>query len=173
MNRILCIIFATLISLNSYAQDNYYGASVTSIGYSERDFPDLDFTSLNLIAGQRINDNLDAEIRLGFGIDGETITLDGLNVDLDMDKFMGVYLKYSIESSGSILPYATLGYTHGKAKASVMDVSSSGSESDISLGLGVDFALGEEISLNIEYMNFMDTSTITADGISVGFRTSL
>jgi len=54
-----------------------------------------------------------------------------------------------------------------------MNVSSSASESDISLGLGVDFALGEEISLNIEYMNFMDTSTITADGISVGFRTSL
>lgn len=173
MYKILCIIFAGLISTTSYAQNNYYGASVTSIGFTERGFIDLDFTSFNLIAGQSINDNLDAEIRLGFGIDGENVTIEGINADFDLDKFMGIYLKYSIESSGSILPYATLGYTHAKLKGSVNSVSSSSSESDISLGLGVDVSLNQKTSLNIEYMNFMDTNTITADGIFVGIRTAM
>ena len=180
MYKILFIIIAGLISSASYSQnENYFGASISSIGYSERGFPDFDLSSLNLIAGQNINDNLAAEVRLGFGIRGDTINAQTLgleedvNVDLDLDKFMGIYLKYSLESSNSIIPYATLGYTHAKAKASVMDVSASASESDISMGLGVDISLNQKTSLNIEYMNFIDTNTITADGISVGLRTAL
>jgi len=90
---------------------------------------------------------------------------------LGIDKFMGVYLKYTSETSGTVSPYAILGYTHAKAEGSALGVTAS--ESDLSFGVGVDFGMGEETSLNIEYMNFIDTSTITADGISVGFRTSL
>ena len=174
MNRIMCIIFVTFISLTSYAQDgNYYGVNTTFIGYSELGAPDVDFTALSLIAGQSINGSLDAEVRMGFGTDDETLTLDGVDIAFGIDKFMGVYLKYASESSGTVSPYAILGYTHAKAEGSALGVSASASESDLSFGVGVDFGMGEETFLNIEYMNFIDTSTITADGISVGFRTSL
>ena len=174
MNRILCIIFATLISLTSYAQvGSYYGVNTTFIGYSELGVPDFDFTALSITAGQSINDSLDAEVRMGFGTNDETLTLDGVDIAFGIDKFMGVYLKYASESSGTVSPYAILGYTHALLEGSVLGVTASASESDLSFGVGVDFGMGEETSLNIEYMNFIDTSTITADGISVGFRTSL
>jgi opacity protein-like surface antigen len=112
-------------------------------------------------------------MRFGFGTNDESLTVDGVNVDLSIDKFMGVYLKYASTTTGKVSPYAILGYTHAKAEASALGVTVSASESEISFGVGVDFGLSEETSLNIEYMNFLDKSIVSVDGISVGFRAAL
>jgi len=174
MKKILPICLLAFFSLTSNAQDaGYYGGNATFINYSELGFPDMDFNAISIVAGQTINDNLAAEIRFGFGTNDESLTVDGVNIDLSIDKFMGVYLKYASATTGKASPYAILGYTDAKAEGSALGVTVSASESDISFGVGVDFGLSEETSLNIEYMNFLDTSTISADGISVGFRAAL
>lgn len=178
MKKILPICLLAFFSLTSNAQDaGYYGGNATFINYSEFGIPDLDFNAISIVAGQTINDNLAAEIRFGFGTNDESLTMEGVNIDFSIDKFMGVYLKYASTITGKVSPYAILGYTDAKAEGSAEGsagrVTASASESDISFGVGVDFGLSEETSLNIEYMNFLDTSTISADGISVGFRAAL
>lgn len=174
MKKILPICLLAFFSLTSNAQDaRYYGGNATFINYSELGVPEIDLNAISIVAGQTINDNLAAEMRFGFGTNDESLTVDGVNVDLSIDKFMGVYLKYASTTTGKVSPYAILGYTHAKAEASALGVTVSASESDISFGVGVDFGLSEETSLNIEYMNFLDKSIVSVDGISVGFRAAL
>lgn len=174
MKKILPICLLAFFSLTSNAQDSgYYGGNATFINYSEQGLPDMEFTGLSIVAGQTINDNLAAEVRFGFGTNYESLTYEGVNVDLRIDKFMGVYLKYASEITGKVSPYAILGYTDAKAEIAGLGVTVSSSESDMSFGVGVDFGLSEETSLNIEYMKLIDKSTFSADGISVGFRAAL
>ena len=174
MKRILPICLLAFFSLTSNAQDaGYYGGNATFTDYSELGIPDQNFNAITIVAGNTINDNLAAEIRLGFGTNDETVTVQGVDVTVGIDKFMGAYLKYASLTKGKVSPYAILGYTDAKAETSALGVTVSVSESDISYGVGVDFGLNEETSLNIEYMNFLDTSTISVHGFSVGFRTAL
>lgn len=174
MKKILPICLLAFFSLTSNAQDaGYYGGNATFTNYSELGIPDMDFNAISIVAGNTINENLAAEIRFGFGTNDDSMTVLGEDISIGIDKFMGVYLKYATATTGKVSPYAILGYTDAKAEGSGLGVTVSLSESDISYGVGVDFGLSEEASLNIEYMNFLDTSTISVHGISVGFRTAL
>jgi opacity protein-like surface antigen len=83
-----------------------------------------------------------------------------------------VYLRGGFPVNETLYPYAVLGYTRGKIKASYGGDSISSSESDTSFGLGVDIKLNEKAAINLEYLNYIDKDGAVLDGFSIGISST-
>ena len=90
---------------------------------------------------------------------------------LELDHFFGAYLRAGAPIGESFFPYALLGYTRADISASVSlsvtpqggqtsaaSVNVSGSDTDISFGLGADYKFNDRFSLNAEWINYVDKS---------------
>lgn len=155
------------------AQSGYFGGSVAFLEYSETDIDDD--ASLSVLYGRlglNFNQNFSGEIRLGVGVGDDTVDVFGTNVDVELDNMYGVYVRGGAPVSAVVYPYAVLGYTRGKATASAAGFGSvSDSETDVSFGLGVDFTVSKEITINAEYMNYLDKDGAEISGLAIGVAT--
>lgn len=149
------------------AQEVYYGVSISVIDYAEIG----ETATLNAITarlGTNFNENFSGEIRAGFGVGDDTVDF-GIDVDIELDTMYGAYLRGGIPVNDSFFPYVVVGYTRGEVTASVGSESVSNSESDTSFGVGADFTISDNASINFEYMNYLDKNGAEIDGFSIGF----
>jgi opacity protein-like surface antigen len=119
-----------------------------------------------------LNANFSGEIRVGVGVGDDSVDVLGTEVDVELDKMFGVYLRGGIPVSEVVCPYAIIGYTNGEVTASAAGFgSASESESDVSFGVGVDFAVNKEITINAEYINYFDKDGAEIGGFALGIVT--
>jgi outer membrane immunogenic protein len=157
------------ISSVSLANEMYFGGSFAATEYSATGlYEDASLTVFSGKMGTKFDDNFAAEARVGFGIDDGTVDV-GINVKLK--SFYGVYLKAGFPVSDTFYPYAVLGYTRSEIELSDKRFAFSTSESDSSFGLGADFNF-ESLTLNVEYLNYLDKGGAEVSGISIGFSKS-
>ena len=162
--------FTTLVPVNqALAQNFYVGGGISAIEYSESGISDdADLTALYGRVGTKFNDYLSAEIRAGFGIDDDEVEAFGVDIDTELENFYGVYLRGGIPTNSIAYPYVVLGYTRGEIEASVPGFSLSESESDVSYGVGLDLNLTDRVTLNLEYINYLDKDDVEIDGFNIG-----
>ena len=179
MKRAIGLIVAVL-ACSAVQSENYYSASVTKFDTNDGD---LELHAITVTYGTVLSESVSGELRFGLGVDDQTYNeytgYDYYDVGVvEIDYSLGAYLKFS-PASGEIIPYAIFGLTKLKANSEgytyrdgyygVSDInyySSSVSEDDISLGLGIDFANG----FNIEYMQYIDKGGLELNGLSLGMK---
>lgn len=147
--------------------NGYIGGSYAIFDYSEHGIdPDLTVGALGVNGGYRVNDYVAVEARVGTGVKDGTYA----RMNLEMDSYFGAYVKVGMPVNNfyPIYPYALLGMTKAELTVSGYGMTASGSESDISYGLGVAYAVNDQISLNVEYANLMDKDGIIIDGFTFG-----
>lgn len=167
--RAVLAVSALLISTKAaLAQDYYLGGSFAAIEYSESGLDDADLTSIYGRAGAKLNDYLSAEIRAGVGVGDDSVGFLGVDVNVELENFFGAYVRGGIPTGSIAYPYIIAGYTRGEVEASALGFSESESESDISYGVGLDLNMNEQITLNIEYINYLDKNETEVSGFSVG-----
>ena len=167
------ITCATLLAAagSASAGDMYYGGNLTFMDYSELG-ADASVFALSGRIGSQWNENFSGELRAGFGLGDDTVTLFGESVDFKLNHYIGAYVRGGAQVGESFYPYVVIGLTRGEAEASVSGFSASTSESDFSFGLGADFDLSESLSFNIEYMNYLDKDGGELSGFSLGLSTT-
>ena len=144
----------------------YSGASYTFLeGDVFDENCDRDVMVLN--GGYRFNEYFSAEGRIGFGVSDDD--LEGL-LDIEVDSILGVYGKFGIPTGTSFYPYAILGYSRVEIElsSSLIGGSESDSDNDLSYGIGADFSISDNFSLNAEYMVWYDDDDIELSGLSIG-----
>ena len=67
-----------------------------------------------------------------------------------------------------VTPYGILGFTRYELEVDNVLGSSSEDESDLSYGIGVNVAINDALSGNLEYMRYFDKDDVTIDGIGLG-----
>lgn len=148
-------------------------AIFTNIGNTDFSDGELGVTSVGLVWGMSIVENLSAEIRSAGGMFGSNVDYndesDTTTINVDLKYHYGAYLKYNILNKGDLSPYAVLGYTQSKVVNSRVD-SNELKGSDISYGIGVDFALNDSSLINFEYMNYIDSGNVSINGFSFGIK---
>lgn len=65
-------------------------------------------------------------------------------------------------------PYGIIGFTRYELELDGPAGSAKDDDSDLSYGVGVNIALSEEMSGNLEYMRYADKDDVTVDGIGLG-----
>jgi opacity protein-like surface antigen len=141
------------------------GYSFTRIESNDVDV-DADLGVLFLRGGFQLNQYVALEARLGEGVQDEKIH----GVKLEIQDVYGGYVKVGLPTDVGLYPYALLGMTHAKLKASVPGNSASSSDSDVSYGVGVDYWFDQKLSAGLEFANFYDKDGDTISGITLGLN---
>lgn len=150
---------SALLNSNAAAQTPWYGSvGLATLDYEEDFIPgEASVTAISGAVGMEFNPNLAGELRLGFGVNGDTLTFDDgvgqFDVDFDLDEFYGVYLRPQFESD-NILVYGLLGYINVGVTANAGAGDVSDDDSDVSFGGGVGYVFNDAMSINLEYTAF-------------------
>ena len=155
----------TYVSAGFGFQD--YEESVSTLPVQKIDSP---LTAIFALVGKRYTENFAAEVRLGVGLGDDTLELDGLDTGLKLSlrEFYGIYVRGGVQLAERFYPYVVVGYTQAtfEASAGIFDIHDN--FGGVSYGAGVDIEIKEDLSTNIEYMQFFDTVGIELTGFSVG-----
>lgn len=177
------IVLMSAIAIPGMAQEPasgmYFGAQYATVNIENGNGVDTSPTALVFQIGKEINKNFAIEGRFGMGMGddstGAFIGITPFTVTQEVDTFFGIYAKGIMPASDVVSLYGMVGFTDGTVNTSITDgvitISDSGSESDISFGVGVDFDVTKSMALNIEYMNYIDVDNGTLDALSVGITT--
>lgn len=125
---------------------------------------DADLGVLSARGGYQINDYVAVEGRLGTGVQDDKV----YGVKVELQDTYGVYAKLGVPTEIGLYPYALLGVTHVKVKASVPGYSASDSDSDVSYGVGVDYWFNRSVSAGLEYANYYDKNSDKITGLTLG-----
>jgi len=169
------VILVASIAGNVYSAegDVYLGIGYGMVTISESGLPDFEPTALVVRYGNFVTDNFAAEVRLGTGLSDDTQEiLPGVDGTIEIDHILGVYGSYySGTSSSTTRVYGILGFTQVEVTASIPGFgSASDDDSDISLGLGVNFEIGGNGFINLEYMNYGELLGSDITVIAIGYN---
>ncbi|HEY9030462.1 MAG TPA: porin family protein [Kangiella sp.] len=143
-------------------EGNYFGFGLTQHSL-DAGFFDADVTTLDGKVGTYFNENFSGELRLGLGVQDDTV----FGSDIEIENYYGAYLRAGIPVTDGFYPYAIVGYTNTKVGVSG---GGSDSESDMSYGLGADFAISDSVDFTAEFMRYLDKDGVEVDGIGLGFK---
>ncbi len=153
---------------NSAQGHGYFGGGVARMEYDERydasdDFFNAKVGAAYLRAGWQSNDHISLEARLGLGGDATGDIIIGnstVELDYELDYFLGAYARVGLWASDAFYPYLIAGITHFEhtveAKGGGTSISFTGGGRDFSYGLGADIATSEQWRINLEYLRLYD-----------------
>lgn len=121
--------------------------------------------------GKFHNDNFALEARMGFSAKDSTKSISGADVTVNMDPFIGGYGIGHINLSETSSVYGLVGVTYAQATARRSDSGLSVSDRDngLSIGVGGDVEVGNNIALNIEYVSYLNNNSDGFDFNALGF----
>jgi opacity protein-like surface antigen len=132
-----------------------------------------DGTAKNLrgILGYELHPNVALEGLLSLGVGDASVTVNGDPVDTRVNRVVGLYVKPKVAVSQDIELFARLGYARTKiTSTSSTGDSGSGSESDMSYGLGAAYRINDRWSAVVDYMRYHDKDGVRLQGLSAGLR---
>ena len=168
----LCL--PALASANDYT---YLGLNYLKTSYDEKGFDTSEPSAWNLRLGTAVNENVAIEARLGSGLSGDALRVDpGMEVEMEIKQLFGVYGRVIVPLGERFSVYGLGGITRVKleAKGSVIGMPGaqarvSGSETDLSIGLGADLMLSSRAFANLEYVLLQrDDEAYDLDALSIG-----
>lgn len=173
MRKIFALV-PLLFTVPAYAQ-LYGGANLTVVAYAEDGFSTAHPIAATFKLGNHLASNLAVEGRLAVGLTDDSAsgcvdTGAGIvcgTADIEVDYYYGAYFK-ALLPAGVVLPYAILGFTKAELTASAGGQSVSGDDSDVSFGVGIDFAPGGPTGFNVEIMRLLDGPGFDVTALSAG-----
>jgi len=143
----------------------YAGVSFSQVSYEESGRGTAKPTTLGVTLGKVVNQNFALEGRFATGITDDSVG--GGAQDVSVDFFLGAYAKGILPLSPRIALYGIAGITYGDLSGSG-GLRFSGSDADVSYGIGGDFVVGGTTSLNVEWARLFSATDYKVDTVSVG-----
>ena len=165
---IVCLFSSSMV-LASDSGDMYTGLQYASGSYNEDGFDEVNPSMLVGKFGKYINDSFAMEGRLAFGVQDDSINYLGVDITLDIDSMIGVYGVGNMDLNDTSSVYGLVGFTRAEATVSADGFGSdSSSESGLSFGVGANVGLSDDLSLNVEYMQYLNKSDFDLSALSLG-----
>lgn len=174
--KVLILISLLIVSTYSIAADeknNWVGGTGYSYMTAGEDGIDFGVGSIFGSLGYRFNTGSNfywiPEIRVGTGTSDDTVNIQNVNIDLELDSFLAVSLRTQYETGDGFYLFVSPSYANAKitASASVGDQKLSVTEDSWEFGIeaGGGYNFSDNISAELSYETFDNFNFI-----SVGFR---
>ena len=195
-------VWCNVASANVYPDDIYLGGGVgfLKLSASRSGAKDYSLKTAYFKMGKYFTEVLSGEFRLGVGVGDDSnvysSTFDsGGNAfydageytavekeTIDLDKFFGLYIRASMQSSETFNPYLLFGYTKSESTVKeqvqgrrIFDTNGNSVNdnpytvtdefdldgSSVSFGVGADINISPNVFLNLEYMQYIDDKSRT------------
>ena len=155
--------------------ETYFGFQYAQV---EEDDLDLEPTVGIFRIGSMGDNGVGFEGRFGVGISDDDVSasdpfLGDISLELEVDTVLGLYLVGQTTASGAVSVYGIIGFTMVDFTVDVDggilgSASDSDDESDLSYGFGANFDVSDKMSLNIEFMQYLDTDDFDVSAVSLG-----
>jgi opacity protein-like surface antigen len=174
---IASLLFCGAAAAQDFAMRPYVGADALFWDFDADGLSSFSATGLRLRGGVYFNQYFALEAHAGFGGSDSKTFSDGfgsVGIEVELDRFFSAFLRGTLPLGDRFNAYGLLGYTDAKASLTVSDGPFSFSESDsdngLSFGIGADMAVMNNVSLNLDYVRYLDASDYEFSGISFGVR---
>jgi len=175
-NRIRGLVSISLLVLSGIAiaagshggnsgSNFYIGAGYNFLETEAGGF-DWDTSAVDIRVGKYFTPNFAIEGRGGFGVSDDTAA--GLNVEIN--NYFGVYARGEIPINSQFSIYGLLGITDIELDVSAGGNTVSGTDNDVSWGVGASFAINPKTSIGGEYMNLYDDGGVEISGFGINFQ---
>ena len=146
----------------------YVGASVSRFDVSVDGLSNAKPSAFSIKLGEQMNPNFAAELRFGKGLSTDSIS----GADLKVNTYYGIYAKGILPLTNEFSVYGLLGYSRGKVTVTRPGSSASGTDGDLSYGLGADYLLTKNTSVGLEWARLfkgsVGGSNYKVNGLSLG-----
>lgn len=163
----------TAVMATSSASDlrHYWGAAYTSGEYQYEGIGGTDITGAQLLIGSQILPFLSIEGRAGSSLQSNT-KIANVEVNTQVQYWVSAFTRLSANFD-RVRPYALVGYTTGRAKASApsLGLEASDTDQDISYGVGIELYADERTAAFVEWVKYFDTDLYTIDAWALGMST--
>jgi len=166
------VLLAATLALPMFAQaSGYAGLDIVSSKIE----PDNTSASakpevLQFKFGTWINrdETLGGELRLGLGIGEDELSN---NVDVEVDRSYGAFFRGQFPNTLPVRPYGLIGVSYIETTANFPGGGSDGENyKDLSLGLGADIPITNQIVLSVEYLRAVDRSGDEVSNLGFGIN---
>ncbi|OWQ46022.1 hypothetical protein CDL60_15505 [Roseateles noduli] len=168
MTKISAIAAAALLLAGAAQAQAVKPALYGEVGYSfitiDAGGPDLEPGLLRGIVGWNVHPYLAVEGLLATGVKDDNT--DG--VKTKVSNAYGFYLKPKYDFGNGIQVFGRLGYVHTKIKSSFGGLSASGSDDDVSYGVGVSYAFSKQWYGALDYTSYYNKDGVKASGVTLG-----
>jgi opacity protein-like surface antigen len=171
------LLFVTESAIAGSADETYIGVQYAVGNYDENGISE-DFNPTVFVGrfGRYFTPNFSVEGRLGLGLQDDTQFLPefgvgGMDATLELDSIIGVYATGHINLTESTSIYGLLGVSRVKGATSVPAIpglKSTEDNSGLSYGIGADVGIGNNVALNIEYVQYLDKSDFDLGMLGLG-----
>lgn len=178
MKYVLIATAVAAASLSAHAQQKpnfYVEAGYTFLNYEEDVWGDTYTSSpkaIRFTAGAELSKNVAIEAMIGLNGGDDSVSSDGVtysSVKFKIDSMYGVYVKPKVELAPNFELFGRLGYTHATATVSEPDYGSEeASDSSFSYGVGVSYRIDSKLSINADYMSYLNKTDYSAKGFTIG-----
>lgn len=122
--------------------------------------------ALRGIVGYSLLENLAVEGMVAFGVKDSEISLNGAGTGFrgDLDNSYGIFLKPRIKVAQGLEVFGRFGYLRSKVSGAGV----SASDSDLAYGVGLNYSINRVWSVNFDYLNYYDTGSDKASGLTLG-----
>lgn len=172
--KMLGVVGAVLM-MTSMAVKSEEGISYGGIGYhlgsyEEPGFPSASPTGLELKFGTYVSDRVAFEGRIVKGVGDDSIKVLGIDVNLEVDSAISLFLKGDLPLSPTANLYGLIGFTKGKITASVPGFAFSVDDSGLSYGVGAETELSNDVYVSGEYVFYLSEDTYDYSGFNLGLK---
>jgi opacity protein-like surface antigen len=175
MKKLLLLSLSTLaMSAHAWQPTYYLGSGFSSWQLSPHEGTSSTFSirSLEGMAGVELTPYTAVEVRLGAGVSSSRVYIRNENgdiskADMEVPYYASLYFKPQIRNEKASL-YGLLGYT--SMDLSIGEgVALDDSFADLSLGIGVTFAINEHFDFNAEWKKLIMSEDFDMRGSTIGF----
>jgi opacity protein-like surface antigen len=168
-NKFAAVLLGLAVVTGAHAQESFYaGGLLTRIDYSE-DGLDAKPTAIGFNVGAKINQNFAVEGRVSTGLSDDSVQVLGvIPADVKVKSLFGIYGKGILPLSDTASIYGLLGYSRVKLGIEGNGFDDSASDSDVSYGVGAEFALTNTTSLAIEWAQLLKVDDAKVSGLTLG-----
>ena len=127
-------------------------------------------SALQFKFGSWINkdETLGGEVRLGLGMGDDELTR---NADLEIDRYYGAFFRGQFPNTLPVRPYGLIGLSYVETTVEFDNGGSDGENfKDLSLGLGVDVTITNNMFVSVEYMRVVDRSGDEVTNLALGLN---
>ena len=170
MKKLLSAFAASvlLLPLTSNAENTYGGIQYAMGTYNEDGFEEVKPTALIGRFGNYVNNSVSIEGRLGVGLQDDSIDYFGIDISLELDTLIGVYGLAHANINQNSDVHALIGFSRAEATVSALGYSASSDDTGLSFGVGANLGTGNNVSLNIEYVQYLNKSNFDFSALAFG-----
>jgi attachment invasion locus protein len=171
----LAIAATSLIAVAAHAQGAYgeVGYSQFNLKQDSRGFDTkVKPTAVRAIVGVELAPHLAIEGHAATGLKDDSVRIGSASATGEVDNMLGAFVKPKVMLGNTVELYGRAGVASTKVSTSAFGAGDSDRTTSFAYGGGASFSLTPQLSLNADYMNYLDRRGTKVDGVTfgVGFK---